>query len=197
MKSRAIVVLIILALLPALASAQTLTGTVTNGTTNKPASGDDVVLLSLMNGMQEAGRTQDGRERQLSASSSMRSGPHLIRVIHQGVTYHRMAPPGTTSVEVQVFDVAKKVAGIQVTADVMRFQAQGNDLGGIRLFAVNNTSNPPRTQMNDQNFEFYLARRRADRPVHGSNRRRPAHQLRPGSTERKESLRLHFSLAPG
>jgi hypothetical protein len=59
-------------------------------------------------------------------------------------------------VEVQVFDVAKKVAGIQVTADVMRFQAQGNELAGIRLFAVNNTSNPPRTQMNDQNFEFYL-----------------------------------------
>ena len=27
---------------------------------------------------------------------------------------------------------------------------------GTRLFAVNNTSNPPRTQMNDQNFEFYL-----------------------------------------
>jgi len=26
----------------------------------------------------------------------------------------------------------------------------------VRLFAVDNTSQPPRTQMNDQNFEFYL-----------------------------------------
>src|SRR5437660_11455078 len=38
----------------------------------------------------------------------------------------------------------------------MRFQAQGNELQGIRLFAVDNHSDPPRTQMNDQNFEFYL-----------------------------------------
>jgi hypothetical protein len=38
----------------------------------------------------------------------------------------------------------------------MRFQAQGNQLQGIRLFAVNNPSDPPRTQANEQNFEFYL-----------------------------------------
>ena len=155
MKFQAIVILIILSLLPAFTSAQTLTGTVTNGTTSKPASGDDVVLLSLINGMQEAGRTQSDAKGNFTLKLDA-AGPHLIRVIHQGVTYHRMAPPGTTSVEVEVFDVAKKIAGIQVTADVMRFQAQGNELGGVRLFAVNNTSNPPRTQMNDQNFEFYL-----------------------------------------
>ena len=142
-------------LLSALASAQNLTGTVTNATTNKPASGDDVVLLSLMNGMQEAGRTQTDAKGSFTLKLDA-AGPHLVRVIHQGVTYHRMAPPGTTSVEIQVYDVAKKVAGIQVTADVMRYQAQGSELAGIRLFAVNNTSSPPRTQMNDQNFEFYL-----------------------------------------
>ena len=155
MKFQAIVILVILSLLSAIASAQTITGTVSNGTTNKPASGDDVVLLSLINGMQEAGRTQADAKGNFTLKLDA-NGPHLIRVIHQGVTYHRMAPPGTTSVEVQVFDVAKKVAGIQVTADVMRFQAQGNELGGVRLFAVNNNSSPPRTQMNDQNFEFYL-----------------------------------------
>jgi hypothetical protein len=155
LRSQAIVILIVFSLLSTAANAQTITGTVTNVTTNKPASGDDVVLLSLVNGMQEAGRTQTDAKGSFTLKLDA-AGPHLIRVIHQGVTYHRMAPPGTTSVEVQVFDVAKKVAGIQVTADVMRFQAQGNELGGVRLFAVNNASNPPRTQMNDQNFEFYL-----------------------------------------
>ncbi len=148
--------LIFLLCICGMASAQTLTGTVTNATTNKPASGDDVVLLSLSQGMQEAGRTTADAKGSFSLKLDDGSGPHLVRVIHQGVTYHRMAPPGTTSVEVQVYDVAKKVIGIGVTADVMRFQAQGNELQGIRLFAVNNTSNPPRTQMNDQNFEFYL-----------------------------------------
>ena len=39
-----------------------------------------------------------------------------------------MAPPGTTSVEVEVYDVAKKVDGIQVVADIMRFQASQGQL---------------------------------------------------------------------
>ena len=138
------------------ASAQTITGTVTNGTTNKPSAGDDVILLSLGQGMQESGRTQTDAKGNFTLKLDDTNGPHLIRAVHQGVTYHRMAPPGTTSVEVQVFDVAKKVQGLSVTADVMRFQAQGNELQGIRLFAVNNASNPPRTQMNEPSFEFYL-----------------------------------------
>lgn len=138
------------------ACAQTLTGTVRNGTTNSPSAGDDVVLLSLAQGMQEAGRTKTDAKGNFTLKLDDGSTPHLIRAIHQGVTYHRMAPPGTTSVELQVYDVSTKVEDISVTADVIRLQAQGNELQGIRMFAVNNTSKPPRTQMSDQNFEFYL-----------------------------------------
>jgi len=137
------------------ASAQTLNGTLTNGTTGKPAAGDDVILIKLAQGMEEAARTKADASGQFSFNLPD-AGPHLIRAVHQGVTYHSMAPPGSNSVEVQVFDVSKKLANISVTADVMRFQAQGNQLQGTRLFAVNNTSTPPRTQLNDQNFEFYL-----------------------------------------
>ena len=142
-------------LLSSVASAQTLSGTLKNGTTGKPAAGDDVILIKLGQGMEEAARTKADASGHFSFKVED-AGPHLIRAVHQGVTYHTMAPPGTSSVEVQVFDVAKKLSDISVTADVMRFQAQGNDLQGTRLFAVNNTSTPPRTQMNDQNFEFYL-----------------------------------------
>jgi len=154
--SRAITLGSLALLLVGSAFSQTLTGTVTNGTTNKPAAGDDVVLLSLSQGMQEAGRTQTDSKGHFTLKLDDAGSPHLVRAIHQGVTYHRMAPPGTTSVEVQVYDVAKKVEGLSVTADVMRFQAQGSELQGVRLFAVNNNSNPPRTQMNEPSFEFYL-----------------------------------------
>jgi len=149
-------VVLVSLLVPVPTWSQTLTGTVTNATTNKPAAGDDVVLLSLSQGMQEAGRATTDAAGHFTLKLDDASSPHLVRATHQGVTYHRMAPPGTTSVEVQVYDVAKKVAGISVTADVMRFQAQGSELQCVRLFAVDNKSNPPRTQMNDQNFEFYL-----------------------------------------
>jgi len=192
------------------AAAQTLTGTVTNGTTKKPAAGDDVVLLSLGQGMQESGRTQTDAKGNFSVKLDDAASPHLVRVIHQGVTYHRMAPPGTTSVEVQVYDVSKKVEGISVTADVMRFQAQGNELQGIRLFAVNNTSDPPRTQMSDQSFEFYLpdgaqvdqsmAMTAGGQPINSApvpqkqkNRYAFVFPLRPGETQFQVSYHMPYS----
>ena len=197
-------------LLVASASAQTLTGTVTNGTTNKPAAGDDVVLLSLSQGMEESGRTQTDAKGNFSLKLDDATSPHLVRVIHQSVTYHRMAPPGTTSVEVQVYDVSKKVEGISVTADVMRFQAQGSELQGIRLFAVNNASDPPRTQMSDQSFEFYLpdgaqvdqsmAMTAGGQPINSApvpqkqkNRYAFLFPLRPGETQFQVSYHMAYS----
>ena len=150
-----LLVLPALLLLASLVSAQTLTGIVKNGTTGKPAGGDDVVLLSLGQGMEEAGRTKADAKGNFSFKLDGQ-GPHLVRVIHQEVTYHRMAPPGTTSVEVQVYDVGKKVDGIEVVADIMRFQAGQGQLQVERTFAVNNNSKPPRTQMNEHNLEFYV-----------------------------------------
>jgi len=143
-------------LLSALASAQTLTGTVKNATTGKPGAGDEVVLLSLGQGMEEAGRTTADAKGRFSFKLDNGQGPHLVRVIHQDVTYHRMAPPGTTSVEVEVYDVAKKVEGIEVVADIMRLQAAQGQLQVERTFAVQNNSKPPRTQMNEHNLEFYV-----------------------------------------
>jgi hypothetical protein len=131
-------------LLTSLAAAQTLTGTVKNGTTGKPAAGDEVVLLSLSQGMEESGRAKTDAKGQFSFKLDDAQSPHLVRAIHQDVTYHRMAPPGTTSVELQVYDVGKKIDGISVVAEVMR------------AFAVQNDSKPPRTQMNERNLEFYV-----------------------------------------
>ncbi len=143
-------------LLAAFASAQTLTGTVKNSTTGKPAAGDDVVMFKLGQGMEESGRTKTDAKGQFSFKLDDAQAPHLIRAIHQDVTYHRMAPPGTTSVAIEVYDVAKKVDGIQVVADIMRVQAGQGQIAVTREFGVQNTSSPPRTQMNERNLEFYV-----------------------------------------
>jgi hypothetical protein len=137
-----------------LASAQTLTGTVKNATTGKPAAGDEIVLLKLGEGMEEAGRTQTDANGHFSFKLDAAQAPHLVRAIHQGVTYHRMAPPGTTSVELEVYDAAKKVDGITVVADIMRVQANQGQLVVVREFGVQNSSRPPRTQMSERNLEF-------------------------------------------
>jgi hypothetical protein len=196
-------------LLGTLASAATLTGAVKNGTTNKPGAGDEIVLLSLGQGMEEAGRTK--ADAKGNFSFEMREeGPHLVRAIHQGVTYHRMAPPGTTSVELMVYDVSKKVDPLSVTADVMRIQAENNQLEVIRLFVVSNQSSPPRTQMNDHNFEFYLpegaqvdqsmAMTSGGQPINSApvpqaekNRYAFVFPLRPGDTQFQVAYHLPYS----
>jgi hypothetical protein len=137
------------------AAAQTLAGTVTNGTTGKPAAGDEVILINLTNGMDVAANTKADSAGKFSFKLG-EVGPHLIRAIHQGVTYHQMAPPGVNSVDLNVYDVSTKVADLGVTADVLRLQADSGTLQGVRLFVVSNTSSPAKTQMNDHNFEFFL-----------------------------------------
>jgi len=136
--------------------AQTLSGTVTNGTTNKPAAGDEVILINLTTTMEIAANTKADSNGKFSFKLAGGAGPHLIRAVHQGVTYHQIAPPGVSSVDVNVYDVATKVTGLTVTADVIRFQADSGSMQGVRLFVVNNQSSPAKTQMNDHNFEFYL-----------------------------------------
>lgn len=193
----------------AYAFADTLTGTVKNGTTGKPGAGDEVILIKLGNGMEEAARTKADSKGNFSFNLDDQ-GPHLIRAVHQGVTYHRMAPPGTTSVEVEVNDVAKKVDGISVTADVMRCQAENGQLEIVRLFAVDNKSNPAKTQMNDHNFEFYLpegakvtqamARTANGQPLNSSavpqgekNKYAFIFPLRPGETQFQVQFTLPYS----
>jgi hypothetical protein len=146
----------ILSLSLASAAAQTLSGTVTNGTTNKPAAGDEVILINLTTTMEIAANTKADSSGKFSFKLTGGAGPHLIRAVHQGVTYHQIAPPGVSSVDVNVYDVATKVSGLTVTADVIRFQADSGSMQGVRLFVVNNTSSPAKTQMNDHNFEFFV-----------------------------------------
>ena len=149
-------VILTILLLSSFAGAQTLTGTVMNVTTGKPAAGDEIVLLRLSQGMEEAGRTKTDSKGNFSFKLDDAQAPYLVRATHQAVTYHRMAPPGTTSVAVEVYDVGKQIDGIEVVADIMRVQVEQGQLQVKREFAVQNSSKPPRTQMHERNFEFYI-----------------------------------------
>jgi hypothetical protein len=191
------VLVLVLALALASASAQTLTGTVTNGTTNKPAAGDEVILINLTTTMEVAATTKADSSGKFSFQLTGPAGPHLIRAVHQGVTYHQMAPPGVNTADVNVYDVATKVTGLSVTADVIRFQADSGTMQGVRLFVVDNNSSPAKTQMNDHNFEFYLP---AGAKVEQVQARAPNGQ--PISSEavpqaEKNRYAINFPLRPG
>jgi hypothetical protein len=200
----------ILTLALASAVAQTLTGTVTNGTTGQPAAGDEVILINLTTSMEIAATTIADSAGKFSFQLTGPAGPHLIRAVHQGVTYHQIAPPGVPTANVSVYDVAAKVTDLSVTADVIRFQADGGSMQGVRLFVVNNTSSPAKTQMNDHNFEFYLppgakveqvqARAPNGQPIRAEavpqaekNRYAIAFPLRPGETQFQLEFTLPYS----
>jgi len=85
----------IVLLTAAFAQATTITGTVTNKTTGKPAAGDPVVLVDVQAGMGEvAHATTDGN----GGYSLVEPGnsPYLVRVTHQGAGYFIAAPEGAT-----------------------------------------------------------------------------------------------------
>ncbi len=66
---------VMLSLSLASAAAQTLTGTVTNGTTNKPAAGDEVILINLANGMDVAANTKADSSGKYSFKLTGEPGP--------------------------------------------------------------------------------------------------------------------------
>jgi hypothetical protein len=142
--------------LSAVAYAGTITGTVTNKTTNKPAGGDDVILLKLEGGMQEAARTKADALGKFTINFPDDNAMHLVRVQHRGVNYHRPAPPGTTSVEVDVYDAAEKVDGIKQSFDIVRLEADATTLRVTEDFVLENNSTPPTTLVAPRAFEIVI-----------------------------------------
>jgi hypothetical protein len=141
--------------LPLTLSAATISGTVTDETTHKVVSGDDVVLIALSQRMQEVARTRTdsvGRYSIQTPDDAM----HLIRVDHQKAAYFQPAPPGTTKIDVKVYDVAAKVPGITTEANVFRAETNGQGLRVTQSYFIKNDSNPPMTQFSPRAYEIYL-----------------------------------------
>jgi hypothetical protein len=158
MKSRRIVVGIFAFLLPvtcALARAAEVSGTVTDKTTNRPAAGDPVVLLDVQAGMAEmAHATTDARGRYTLDVPG--NGPYLIRVTHQGAGYFIAAPQGGGPGDIPVYDVAARVNGVHIEADVIEAESDNGQLKVDERYFVHNTSSPPITQWSPKSFSIVL-----------------------------------------
>jgi hypothetical protein len=141
--------------LTASASAATITGTVTNGTTKTPAANDAVVLIALDQSMREIARSKTDAQGHFSIDAPD-PGMHLIRIDHQGAAYFQPAPPNTPNVNAQVYDVAAVVAGVSTVANVMRVETDGQGLRVTQSFFIKNDSSPPRTQFSSHSYDFYL-----------------------------------------
>ena len=138
-----------------LSQAASVSGTVTNKTNGKPAAGDSVVLIDVQAGMSEVAKaTTDAHGHY--ALNEPGSGPYLIRVTHQGVGYFIAAPQGGGSGDIPVYDVAAKVKGVRIEADILQVEAANGQLQVDERYFVHNTSSPPVTQWSPRAFSVVL-----------------------------------------
>ena len=142
--------------LPALA-ATPITGVVTNKTTGKPSAGDTVTLIRLAQGMQEATHTTTDAHGRYTLPVPD-DGLHLVRVTHDLANYFKPAQPGTTTVDLDVYNAAAKVNGVTSEALVFRIEtdASGTGLHVVEHFFLKNDSKPPMTQFSKDPFDFWL-----------------------------------------
>src|SRR5450755_1962010 len=129
--------LIFVLVLSGAALADAITGTVTNGTTGKPAAGVTVTLVDPMGGMAEVATAKCDAKGKFSVDAPPARGPRLVRAERSGVNYFKMITPGTSSIDLSVYEAGSSVEGITGAADVIRLQTSGGTLQAVEMFAVN------------------------------------------------------------
>src|SRR5690349_345531 len=143
----------------AAAQAGTVTGVVHNGTnSNKIAPGVDVLLIQLQGGMSVVASTKtDADGRFHFDNPGIGQGPMLIRAVYRGVFFHQPLTPGTSNVDVTVYEPTNNPAAIQVPLRLLVFQPNGDKLMVGEEFSVQNNSSPPAAYFKqDGNFEFTI-----------------------------------------
>jgi hypothetical protein len=149
----------LLLLVSAGVKAGTVTGVVHNGTnSNKAAAGVDVLLIQLQGGMQVVANTQtDSDGRYHFDFPGIGQGPMLIRAVYRGVFFHQPLTPGTSTVDVTVYEPTTNPKAIDVPLRLLVFQPNGDKLMVGEEYSIQNNSNPPAAYFKqDGNFEFTI-----------------------------------------
>lgn len=160
---------LVLLLSGSFAFAANVTGTVTNKTTGKPSAGDTVVLIDVSAGMSEAATATTDKNGHYSLTPPG-MGSYLVRVNHQGATYFIAAPQGNAPGDVTVYDVAAKLDGVGIDADMLLVEGAGGTLRVQERYLIRNSSLPPKAQYSDKTFEIYIP---AEAELDGASATRP------------------------
>jgi hypothetical protein len=130
--------------LASMSFAGTVAGIIHNGTTGKVAPGVQVILIQLQGGMKPVATTKtDAQGRYQFDNPLLGQGPMLLRAVYRGVLYHEPVTPGTTSVNMDVFEPTTKSSAIAVTAHAVIVQPDGPNLSVDEEYNIDNDSKPP------------------------------------------------------
>ena len=208
MKPARLFLLLLFCILTAAAQNRSIGGVVTNGTSQRPSAGDEVVLLKLGQGMEEEARTKTDAHGEFKFTLNDSSAMHLIRVRHDNVNYHEPLPPNVNRVHVTVYNAVAQVPGLKLMDQSEIYQASPTELQVVEVFRINNSSSPAVTQ---PSFDIFLpegatvrmaqaASQSANMPVTVSvvpekekNKYALTHPLRPGVTQFQLAYTMPYS----
>lgn len=145
-------------LLAAAAHAGTLSGTVVNRTTGKPAPNIDLTLLSPTQGMREVGSAKSDAQGHFTVvNDGIGMAPTLIRATYHDVSYNTFAPPGRPEVQVEIYEISKDIKTVTIASHIIIFQPGNDKLIGAEEYVVQNASQPPQAYFRTEgNFEFSI-----------------------------------------
>ena len=145
-----------LCLIASASFAGTVTGTVRNGTTGKPAAAVEMILIQLQGTMQPVANTKtDSQGRYQFDHPMLGTAPMLIRAVYRGVNYHESVPPGKATADVQVFEPTDKPSAFRVTAHAIILQPAGPDLIVGEEYYIQNSTQPPVAYYRDDGSFFF------------------------------------------
>lgn len=139
------------------ANAATLTGTVTNRTTNKPSAGDTVAVINTSQSMDEIAKATSDAKGAFHVEVPD-GGQILLHITHAGAEYFKSVPPGTSTTDIDVYDSAMKIDGVTGEALIVSVQtdSSGATLNVVESFVLQNASAPARTLYGGDTLAFTL-----------------------------------------
>jgi hypothetical protein len=134
--------ILLCAAVPALAAS--LSGTVKNGTTNRPVPGAEVMLMELQHGMVPVAKIRtDAAGRFHFTNPAVGKEPMLLETSYGGVSYYQSLAPGDATAIVVVYQPTSDPNAITVASRAIMFQPNGPNLQVEEQYVVENQTKPP------------------------------------------------------
>ncbi|HKE34156.1 MAG TPA: carboxypeptidase-like regulatory domain-containing protein [Candidatus Acidoferrum sp.] len=153
-----LVLLFGLVVMPLSARAGTVRGTVKNGTTGQLAAGVELTLVAPLGGMQEVAHAKSSAQGEFTFDHpNLGTQPMLVRATYHGIHFNTMAPPGTSTLQVDIFEASNDPKTIDVPSHFVVFQPNGDILKVAEEYQIENKSQPPYAYFRtDGSFDFAL-----------------------------------------
>ncbi|MFZ0961167.1 MAG: carboxypeptidase-like regulatory domain-containing protein [Terriglobia bacterium] len=151
-----------------LAAGGKISGQVVNGTTGDPVANQTLQLLMPRGGMQQVATavTDSSGNFVMAASDLATDSFYLLQATYQGVNYHarvKFDDRGQVRVDIAVYDATRTVPALRIQSARIILSAEGGKVHVQEMFAIRNSTEPPRSYVNsDGTFFFHLGKTAGD-----------------------------------